>query len=118
MKIKLLVGIVSSLFLFLAISTIAFAQGETPAYTGLKNPFVWTDAATQAKGKGLYQLSCQGCHGAYGNNLAIANLGTKEYAAQIQAKPDIYFWIISEGLPEKACPPLSPLSRKSSAGRY
>ena len=108
MKLKLLLGIVSSFLLFWAFSTAVFAQGETPApYAGLQNPFPWTDNVTQASGKVTYQLSCQGCHGTFGNNLSIADFSASRYSNNLIERPDYYFWLISEGRTDKGMPAYS-----------
>jgi len=104
-KLKLILGIASSFFLLWALSTVVLAQGETPApYTGLQNPFPWTDNVTQAAGKAIYQLSCQGCHGAPGNSISVADFSSSRYSNTLIDKPDFYFWTLSEGRLERGMP--------------
>ncbi|MEK7353084.1 MAG: cytochrome c, partial [Chloroflexota bacterium] len=98
MKLKLFLAIVSSFFLLWVLGTVVFAQGEPPPpYTGLQNPFPWTDNATLATGKVIYQFSCQGCHGAFGNNLSQADFSVTRYSNNLIGRPDFYFWLLSEG---------------------
>ena len=76
---------------------IAAQQTPPPPYTGLKNPFSWTDAAAQAVGKKVYSQYCQGCHGVKGDSLPQANFSTPTFGDSLEARPDTYFWIVSEG---------------------
>lgn len=94
---------VTLLWLFLA--TAATAQGEPPSpYTGLKNPFPWGDVSAQEAGRGIYQRSCLGCHGANGSNLADANFSLATYPQGLESRADFYFWIVSEGMLSKGMP--------------
>ena len=98
LKLKLLLGIVSAFFLFWALATVAFAQGEPPApYAELQNPFPWTSNTTQKTGEVIYLRSCQGCHGIFGNNISTADFSTTRYSNNLIERPDYYFWILSEG---------------------
>ncbi len=82
----------------LVAGTAALAQGNVPPpYAGLKNPYPWDDAAAQAAGKVVYQQNCLGCHGVTGNGVASADFSSKDSPAQLEAAPDFYFWIVSEG---------------------
>ncbi len=70
MKFRLLLSVVFVTFLLWVLTTAVLAQEELPPpYAGLKNPFPWNDAAVQEAGKGLYQQSCLGCHGANGGKI-------------------------------------------------
>ncbi len=93
--------------LILAILAIAvLAQEEPPApYAGLKNPFPWSEASVQESGKGMYQRSCLGCHGARGDNLAGSDFSAADFPRSLEGRPDLYFWILSEGRLDKGMPP-------------
>ena len=105
MKLKLFLGIVSATLFFWVLATAVLAQGEPPPpYAGLKNPFPWTDTSAQETGKGIYEHSCRSCHGASGNNVPIADFSTTNYSSNLQARPDYYFWVTSEGRLDKGMP--------------
>lgn len=105
MKIRLLVLVVFAVSLLWVSATAIRAEEGTPApYAGLKNPFPWGDAAAQAAGKGVYQQNCAGCHGAKGDSLKAANLGAAGYSQRLEANPDFYFWVLSEGRLSKGMP--------------
>jgi mono/diheme cytochrome c family protein len=106
MKIKLLLIVISITLLLLVLATAVLAQEEPPPpYTGLKNPFPWSDTSAQEAGKGLYQRSCSGCHGATGANIAGADFSTADFPQRLEERPDFYFWILSEGRINQGMPP-------------
>ena len=106
MKFKLLLTAVSIILLLWVLATAVMAQGEPPPpYTGLKNPFPWSDASVQEAGEGLYQQYCLSCHGARGNNLTGSDFSAADYPQRLEEKPGFYFWILSEGRLEKGMPP-------------
>ncbi len=78
-------------------SMIAAQQTPPPPYAGLKNPFAWTDAAAQTAGKKVFSQSCQGCHGVKGDSISQANFSSPTFGDGLEARPDMYFWIVSEG---------------------
>ena len=81
------------------------AQGEPPEkYQGLNNPFTWDDSEAQAAGSQIYSQKCQACHGINGDNLANADFSSKGYSAHLETNQDYYFWILSDGAPEKGMP--------------
>lgn len=97
-RLILLVATVTFLLLVLATSVVAQEETEVPVpYTGLINPFPWDDASAQEVGKGLYQQQCQGCHGVRGDNLAGSDFSVADYPQRLGERPDLYFWILSEG---------------------
>ncbi len=98
--------VVPAIFLVWVLATAVLAQTELPPpYAGLKNPFPWSDATAQEAGKGLYQRSCSGCHGADGGSIAGANFSAAGYAQSLEERPDLSFWILSEGKLDKGMPP-------------
>lgn len=105
MKLKIGVGIGVAAFLMLLLATTVMAQGQAPPpYAGMKNPFPWTDTTVQAAGQASYKQLCLGCHGIDGDNLAQANFTTPALSQDIQANPDYYFYVVSEGLGDKGMP--------------
>lgn len=110
MKLKLLLVVLAVTFLLWVLATAVFAEeeqpGEVPApYAGLKNPFSWSDASAQETGKGIYQRSCLGCHGADGSNTVGADFSAADYPVSMEERPDFYFWMLSEGRLDKGMPP-------------
>ena len=106
MKFRLLCIILTGVFLGLVLTTAALAQEEPPPpYAGLENPFAWNDTSAQETGKGLYQQSCLGCHGARGDNLARSDFSSSEYSQSLEERPDSYFRILSEGRLDIGMPP-------------
>lgn len=106
MKLKLLPITISAVFFLAALATVAMAQDEVPApYAGLENPFPWSDKTAQENGKMMYQSSCLGCHGANGDNIAEYDFSTADFPPDLEARPDHYFWVISEGRLDKGMPP-------------
>ena len=77
-----------------------------PPYAGLENLFSWDDASAQEAGKVIFQESCAVCHVA---KEAVPTLGVDFYAVDyrriLEERPDFYFWIVSEGLLDKAMLP-------------
>lgn len=110
MKLKwLLITIPVTLFLWV-LATAAMAQEGSPdevpvPYAGMENPFSWSDASAQEAGKGIYQLSCLGCHGASGDSIARADFSAADFPQNLEESPDRYFWILSEGRLDKGMPP-------------
>jgi mono/diheme cytochrome c family protein len=82
------------------ITAAALAQDFTaPApYAGAKNPNGWTDANAIKAGKSVYLKSCFSCHGANGGDVAQADFSTPEFAAELEAHPDFFFYVVSEGI--------------------
>ncbi len=106
MKIRLLVLALFAIFLLWVSVNVVRAEGATPApYAGLKNPFPWGDASALAAGKGIYQQSCGGCHGAKGDSLPAASFAAVDFSQRLQTNPDFYFWVLSEGRLSKGMPP-------------
>ncbi len=106
MKFKPLLVVAALTFLLLVLTTAVLAQEEPPPpYAGLKNPFPWSDRSAQEAGKGLYQRSCLGCHGANGDNLAQFDFSTADYPRSLEERQDYYFWILSEGKLDRGMPP-------------
>ena len=105
-KFKLLITIVSITFLMWVLAIAVLAQEEPPSpYTGLQNPFPWNDTSAQEAGKGLYQQSCLGCHGAQGKNIAGADFSTANFSQGLEERADLHFWILSEGRLDRGMPP-------------
>lgn len=92
-----LVVIVSATFALLTLGVAVLAQEVPPSYAGLKNPFPWSDTSVQATGKVIYQQYCLGCHGVSGNGQANADFSSRDYPQRLENRPDLYFWITSEG---------------------
>ncbi len=108
MKFRLLLIILVITFFLWVLATAVLAQEETevPApYAGLRNPFSWSDTSAQEMGKELYQQSCSGCHGSNGGNIARADFSSADYPRSLEERPDLYFWILSEGRLDKGMPP-------------
>lgn len=102
----LLVMSISLAFASLLLGTAVLAQDEVPPpYAGLKNPFPWSDASVQAAGKALYQLYCLGCHGVTGSGVASSDFSARHYPQRLEDRPDLYYWILSEGSMDKGMPP-------------
>lgn len=98
MKSRFIFAAVFVVFTLWALATAVMAQEEPPPpYAGLKNPFPWGDASAREVGKGVYQRSCQGCHGATGSNIADADFSASDFPSGLEDRPDFYFWIVSEG---------------------
>ncbi|MBI2830838.1 MAG: c-type cytochrome [Chloroflexi bacterium] len=91
----------------LAVTVFASAQGDAvpPPYAGLKNPFPWSDSSAQAAGKGIYQRSCLGCHGATGGGLPKFDFSNAAFPDNLEQKADYNFWILSEGRLANGMPP-------------
>lgn len=105
MKFKLVMLAIGVTLFLGVLSRAVMAQGEPPSpYSGMKNPFPWSDNSVQAAGKGIYQLSCLGCHGAQGNNLANANFSQATFPQVLESRADFYFWTLSEGRLAKGMP--------------
>ena len=106
MKLKLLLGAIFAFGLLWILGAAVSAQGNSPPppYAGMKNPFPWTDNVTQAAGQAIYQLSCRGCHGASGGNVANADFSSTETSNDLMSRPDYYFWVLSEGLLDNGMP--------------
>ncbi len=106
MKFKLVLIAVAVAFLLWVLAAVGMAQGEPPPpYVGLKNPFLWSDTSAQEVGKGLYQRSCLGCHGADGSSIATVDLSTPDFPQRLEKRPDFYFWLLSEGRMDRGMPP-------------
>ena len=91
------VALLGILFLNILPGTV-LAQQEVPApYTGLKNPFPWSDAAAKTVGKSLYGKNCISCHGSNGNEVIEVDFSATDFPKKLEDKPDFYFWTVSEG---------------------
>lgn len=106
MKQKWLLALALAALLMVVLGTAVIAQGEEPPppYAGLKNPFPWNDSSAQSAGGNTYKQSCLGCHGVKGNNLSAFDFSKPDYAQRLEARPDFYFWITSEGRLAKGMP--------------
>ena len=105
-KFKLLLTVVSATLFLWVLAVAVLAQEEPPPpYAGLQNLFPWNDTSAQEAGKGLYQQSCLGCHGAQGKNIAGADFSTADSPGSLEERPDLYFWILSEGKLDRGMPP-------------
>lgn len=105
--VKFRAGLAAVLIIFLlwVLTTAVLAQGEPPSpYAGLQNPFPWSDTSAQETGKGLYQQQCSGCHGADGSNLAGSDFSAASYPRSLEERPDLYFWMLSEGWLDNGMP--------------
>ena len=106
MRLKFFLTFVFATVLLLLLATAVIAQGEPPPpYTDLKNPLPWNDTSVQEAGKGIYQSSCLGCHGATGSNIAVSDFSTADFPQSLEERPGFYFWILSEGRLDKGMPP-------------
>ena len=98
MKMRIGFGIGLAALFMLLLATSVMAQGEAPPpYAGMKNPFPWDDSSAQAAGLSAYRQSCLGCHGVSGDNLAQADFSKADFTQALQAKPDFYLFVLSEG---------------------
>lgn len=98
-KLKIFLGLfVLPAIGFLALTSIALAQDTPAPYTGMKNPFKWNDSAATRAGKSVYLKSCFSCHGETGADVIDADFSTPEFASKLEARPDYYFYIASEGI--------------------
>ncbi len=108
MKFRLLLIVLVITFFLWILATAVLAQEETEVptpYAGLRNPFSWSDTSAQEAGKALYQQSCSGCHGANGGNIARTDFSAADYPRSLEERPDLYFWILSEGELDEGMPP-------------
>ncbi len=106
MKLWLLLAVVAATFFMIVLAFAVMAQEEPPApYTGLKNPFSWSDTSAREAGKRTYQRSCMGCHGADGSNIAGADFSIADFPQILEENVDFYFWILSEGRLDRGMPP-------------
>ncbi len=106
MKLGLLLAtIFAALFLTIMGSTVIAQEETPPPYAGLKNPFAWNDTSVQTAGQQVFQASCAGCHGADGSNIGTADFSQADFALSLEAEPDFYFWVLSEGRLSKGMPP-------------
>ncbi|MBI4295819.1 MAG: c-type cytochrome [Chloroflexi bacterium] len=106
MRLKLLLALLMVALLSSVVAVTVFAQGDAPPpYAGMKNPFPWTDTTAQQAGKRVYQQNCVGCHGPTGGNIQAANFSAADSPNKLEAKPDYYFWVLSEGRLDKGMPP-------------
>ncbi len=106
MKLSLLLAMVAAALFMIVLASAVIAQDEPPPpYTGLKNPFSWSDTSVQRLGKEIYQRSCLSCHGVNGGNVAGADFSATDFTQSLEEKPDSYFWTLSEGRLAKGMPP-------------
>jgi mono/diheme cytochrome c family protein len=105
MKIRFfLVLVFATIFIFVLASAV-MAQEVPAPYADLKNPFPWDDTSAQEAGKEIYQQSCLGCHGVDGSNIAQTDFGAADYPSKLEARPDFYSWVLSEGRLDRGMPP-------------
>lgn len=105
MKFRLMLLMVLAMLLLCIMAAAVLANEEVPApYAGIKNPFEWDDSSAQKAGEDIYRKACLGCHGADGSNLAAYNFSDADFAQGLEDRPDFYFWVLSEGRPEKGMP--------------
>jgi mono/diheme cytochrome c family protein len=103
---RLLIGtFIATVLLAVFAGTIAAQQTPPPPYAGVTNPFAWDDPSAVAAGKSVYQQSCLGCHGPAGQGVPTAKFGDRVFADGLEAKPDVDFWILSEGRLAQGMPP-------------
>lgn len=102
-KIVLLTGLIVVVLTLLGAAVLA--QEVPPPYTGMKNPFPWDDKAAQQAGKAIYERSCLACHGATGAGLKDFDFSTEDSAMHLEERPDLHFWILTEGNLSKGMPP-------------
>ncbi|MBI2861082.1 MAG: c-type cytochrome [Chloroflexi bacterium] len=103
-KLAIIFGVMATLMLLLATAVVA-QEEPPPPYAGMKNPFPWDDAGAQQAGKAQYQKSCAGCHGPTGGSIKTADFSAASFPAKLEAKPDLYFWLLSEGRMTSGMPP-------------
>ena len=103
---RLIVGAFTSVILALAFSGAIAAQDVPPApYAGMQNPFSWNDVSAQQAGKAVYETSCAGCHGQTGANIPGLRFTDSAFGNDLQAEPDVAFWVLSEGNLSQGMPP-------------
>jgi mono/diheme cytochrome c family protein len=97
--VKWLVVIVIVALALVAAAAAVMAQNEVPPpYAGATNPFSWDDQQAQAAGAAVFKGSCIGCHGPAGDGITQANFNDPEFSEDMEAEPDYYFYVVSEGL--------------------
>ncbi|MEE8418504.1 MAG: cytochrome c [Dehalococcoidales bacterium] len=107
MKIRLLLfaAAVSVITFSWVLVTAVVAQEEPPfPYSGMENPFPWSDTLTQEVGKGLFEHYCLGCHGVDGGNIIGADFSSADFPENLEEEPDFYFWVLSEGRLDRGMP--------------
>ncbi|MDO8715887.1 MAG: c-type cytochrome [Dehalococcoidales bacterium] len=106
MKLKSAFIFLLPILCILVLTSIVLAQGNVPTpYTGLKNPFEWSDASAQTAGKDLFQQSCLTCHGGGGvEGRGVTDLRETDRPKEMESEPDLYFWRISEGIVDTDMP--------------
>lgn len=105
MNSKWLLSAVFAFVLLVSTWALALAQEPPPPYAGLENPFPWDDADAQSAGKALYERSCISCHGATGAGIPAFDFSKASYAEQLEDRPDVAFWELSEGRLTQGMPP-------------
>src|SRR3989304_396904 len=96
--VRWLVVLVIVALALVAAAAAVMAQDEgPPPYTGMQNPFSWEDQPAQAAGAAVYQGSCLGCHAPAGDGITKSDFAKTEFTSSLEAEPDYYFYIISEG---------------------
>ena len=100
MKLKSAFIFLLPVLCILVLTTIVLAQEAVPApYTGLKNPFEWSDTSAQTAGKDLFQQSCLTCHGGGGvEGRGVMDFREPDYPKKLESEPDYYLWRVSEGI--------------------
>jgi mono/diheme cytochrome c family protein len=106
MKLKVLLAVIFAVSLAIGAAVAVSAAGGTapPPYTGLKNPFPWNDVSARAAGQKIYQQSCAPCHGDTGSTYPKANFSAGDFPQKLEAQPDFYMWVVSEGEPQLGMP--------------
>lgn len=106
MKLRWLLVFLPVFLLMLVLAGTVRAEDKVPTpYAGMKNPYPWGDTTAQSAGKKLYQQSCTGCHGSNGANIKTSDFSTADFKSALEARPDYYYWILSEGRLNKGMPP-------------
>jgi mono/diheme cytochrome c family protein len=97
-RAKWLVVLVVVALALVAGTAVALAQNEVPPpYAGAHNPFSWDDTQAQAAGAAVFKKSCIGCHGPAGDGISKADFTTRALTDDLEAEPDFYFYVVSEG---------------------
>ena len=99
MKLKSAFIFLLPILCILVLTTIVLAEEDVPApYTGLKNPFEWSDTSTQKDGTDLYKRICLSCHSSGNGPGDIGgDLSTADFHKRLESNPALAFWRVSEG---------------------
>ena len=106
MKARIVVLLTGVMVVVLTLlGAVALAQEVPPPYAGLENPFPWDDKAAQEAGKPIYERSCLACHGVTGAGIKESDFSTEDSAMHLEERPDLHFWILTEGNLSRGMPP-------------